>query len=158
MRAHGFRHISVGVLRRLAQNGTFPSDVPFSLMMMLKRVRAGQPLPDDVAAKVLGYAHETKHCVIDGFPACTRHIDMLPPDSRIVYVWAPRPQLDKRLAERAQTTVRAWTPGRHSERDAMLSEVALRARKTGRLIWVANTGLLTDVDAVAASLANKVRD
>lgn len=157
LRAHGFRHISVGVLRRLAQNGTFPSDVPFSLMMMLKRVRAGQPLPDDVAAKLLGYAHETKHCVIDGFPACPRHIDMLPADSPIVYVWAPKPLLETRLAERAQNTVRAWTPGRHSEREAMLAEVAMRARQTGRLLWAANTGLLDDLDDIAAQLAKKIK-
>lgn len=49
----GFTHTSVGLLRRLAQHGHFPSDVPASLMLAMRRERAGALLSPRTASLIV---------------------------------------------------------------------------------------------------------
>lgn len=156
MKAHGYHHISVGTLRRLAANNQYPSDVPYPLMAMLRRSPAGRPLLDETVAKLLAHAHEFRNCVIDGFPASCSHVDMLPKDSVLGYVWAPKLSLGDRLTLRATQTVRQWTPGRASAREEQLAGVASYARQSRRLILLANRGDLGAVGELAADFVKKI--
>lgn len=156
LQEHGYKHISVGTLKRLANNNQFPSDVPYSLMLMIKRAPAGQLLPDDTAAKLIAHARSFRNCVIDGFPASGRHLDMLPGDCVIGYVWAPKSVLPDRLTSRAETSVRKWTPGLKSEREVHLAEVAHRARNRRRVVFIGNNGDRSQIAGIAENFVAKL--
>lgn len=156
MQAYGYHHISVGTLRRLAANNQFPCDVPYALMVMMRRSAAGRPLSDEAVAKLLAHAYEFRNCVIDGFPASTEHVDMLPADCVLGYVWAPKSSLGDRLTLRAEQTVRQWTPGRASTREEQLAEVASHARSRRRVIFVPNRGDRGAVEQLAGVFVKQI--
>jgi cytidylate kinase len=146
---YGYHHLSIGLLRRLASNGQFPSDVPASLIIALKKTKAGHPLPTDVAVKLIAYANTFANCVIDGFPVVNEHLLLLPPHTEFCYIWVPEAIRSNRLITRSESSKRKWTPGGHSEREISLPSVIKSIRKTNKLHFYSNgnsgTQSLTDI-------------
>lgn len=138
MIAHGFQHTSVGMLRRLAQAGQFPLDVPAALMMAVRRERAGTPLSASTARKLVEYATRAPKAVLDGFPSCVDHIELLPAETLFCVIWTPAQLRLQRLERRSETTKRVWTPGLHSEREAALPGLISALRQSRRCVFVAN--------------------
>ena len=139
----GFEHISVGVLFRLAKKGRYPSDIPVRIMIRLGRLPPGTPMPENIARDLLSYAATKRHCLIDGFPATTAHLSLLPPGVRVVLMWSPKALRMARLEHRSANSVRKWTNGRTSARDNELADLLRHCRKTtgpGSVIFVANRG------------------
>ena len=134
----GYKHLSVGLLRRLARQGQYPADVPISLMLALRRMPAGGPMPSDVSVKLLQFAGTFDKCVLDGFPANLDHVQMLPSGTCIVLVWCPVSLRIERLNDRAAATVRQWTAGRSSERENSLAGVIARCRRQFKTVFLAN--------------------
>lgn len=150
---YGWTHLSVGLLRRLAQSGQFPSDVPPALIVAMRRERAGTPLSPLTAKRLVEHACAVPNMVLDGFPSSLEHLALLPPDTLFCIVWTPRLQRDARLQDRAATTKRQWTPGLPSVREAALSTVIRAARKTGRCLFLRNAG---DIDAATSSALRRL--
>lgn len=150
----GFKHISVGLLRRIATSGSIPADIPATLMAAMRRTMPGAPLQNDVAAKLLKYAMSFERCVLDGFPANAVHVDMLPPAAIIAVVWAPKQTRQSRLESRALTSKRQWTPGRASAREDNLATVIMHARSVRRAVFLANR--VDGIDDVQKSLLNSL--
>jgi dephospho-CoA kinase len=136
--AYGYRHTSVGMLRRLAQAMQFPSDVPASLMMAMRRERAGAALSPSTAMKLVEYAAGSTKAVLDGFPSSVEHIPLLPADTVFCVIWTPSCLRLERLEHRASTSKRIWTPGLHSARESALPLLILSLRHSRRCIFVAN--------------------
>lgn len=158
MVVHGYSHLSVGLLRRLASAGQFPSDIPITLMMAMRRVRTGTPMSSDVAAKLIRHATSLPNCVIDGFPASLEHLDLLPADTVYGVVWTPCMIRESRLNARSDSTKRIWTPGRHSEREQTLAALIARARGKGKTLFLPNRAQGEPaVRELAAIFAEKVK-
>jgi dephospho-CoA kinase len=136
--AHGFKHTSVGMLRRLAQASQFPSDVPAALMMAMRRERAGSSMSAPTAMKLVEYATKAPKAILDGFPSSVEHIALLPPETVFCLVWTPARLRLQRLERRGDTTKRIWTPGLHSEREAVLPFLLTTLRQSRRCIFVVN--------------------
>lgn len=149
MRRHGYGHLSVGTLRRLARHNQFPSDVPYSFMAGLKRLQPGQTLPERLASDLIRHASSMQRCVLDGFPASVDHLNLLPRDATIAVVWAPHQVRVSRLQERAEHTLRRWTSGKDSARENSLAEVIWMARKSFRVVYVPNGSDTTHPSIVA---------
>lgn len=135
---YDYKHLSVGMLRRLARQGKYPADVPISLMLALRRMPAGGPMPTEVSAKLLEFAKKFDRCVIDGFPANVEHVEMLPADTQVALVWCPEALRIERLNDRAAVTVRQWTAGRMSDRENSLAAVIAHCRRRFATIFIAN--------------------
>lgn len=140
----GYKHISVGLLRRLARARQLPSDIPYPLMAAMRRAQPGAPLQDDIALKLLSYASQFPRCVLDGFPVSAEHLNMLPLSAIIGVVASPRVVRNERLLLRAETSQRAWTPGLRSEREESLSAVIVAARREFKTIYIPNHGSLSE--------------
>ena len=150
--SRGFRHTSVGMLRRLAQAAQFPSDVPAALMMAMRRERAGTALSTATAKKLVDHAQRVPDAILDGFPSCEAHLDLLPPDAVFCLVWTPARIRLQRLERRSEVTKRVWTPGLHSEREATLPGLILAIRRTRRCTFIPNGS--TPADAANRILVN----
>lgn len=135
---HGYQHTSVGMLRRLAQAGEFPSDVPASLMFAMRRERAGMPMSSNTARKLVDHAMRDHNAILDGFPSSVEHLSLLPEATIFCVVWAPKSLRLERLEQRAQTSKRLWTPGVHSAREASLPSLIWALRQSRKTIFVAN--------------------
>lgn len=153
MVAHGYQHTSVGMLRRLAQASQFPADVPASLMMALRRERAGRQMSEATAVKLIEYAGKASKPILDGFPSSVDHIRLLPPDAVFCLVWTPAQLRLQRLQHRSDTTNRIWTPGLHSEREATLPLLLATLRSTRRCIFISNAA---SRDVAAAKMLEKL--
>lgn len=136
--SQGAKHISVGLMRRLAAAGQMPADIPASLMAAIRRAKPGAVLSCDVATKLLRFAASFEHCVLDGFPSTYAHIDMLPPAAIVGVVWTPYELRLARLNKRSDTSKRIWTPGRPSEREQSLAGVIKHARAIRRVVFIPN--------------------
>lgn len=157
--AHGFVHLSVGMLRRLASAKQFPSDVPPSLMIAMGRAKPGAPLQHDIAERLIKHAAALPNCVIDGFPASVEHLDLLPPETRFALVWTPKLERERRLIARAQQTQRQWTPGRGSAREESLASVLYAIQSSRHVIFAPNRGFGSHSVAMQAeTLASLVRN
>ncbi|MGT2455686.1 AAA family ATPase [Cupriavidus basilensis] len=120
----GYWHISIGALRRLAQRGMLPSDIPVRVLVMLRDTDARRPLPDSVAAAVIALAQMRRRVVLDGLPSTPSHLPLLDASWRIIYVSAPERVRHERLKVRAGLSARAWVAGGLSVRDLQLASVA----------------------------------
>lgn len=134
----GFKHVSVGLLRRLANSKNCPADVPVTLMSAMRRSAPGAPLIHDTAAKLLKYVATFPSCVLDGFPSSEEHLDLLPEGVIFVLLWTPRQVREGRLTVRAAESKRQWVAGRPSLREQALAEVIRKAREAGRVRFLAN--------------------
>lgn len=151
--AAGHPHVSVGLLRRLAQARQFPSDIPPGLMLAMRRERAGAPLSPATAARLLQHVCAVPSAVLDGFPASPEHVAMLPPDAVFCVVWTPSALRDTRLEDRSAKSKRQWTPGLTSARESALPSVLRIARRSGRCIFLRND---QDASAAVEILAKKL--
>lgn len=138
MHSTGVGHVSVGLLRRIAQDGHFPSDVPATLIMALRKSRPGQPMTKDVAEKLIKFALSFNHCVIDGFPSFVEHLDYLPSSTKFVYVWTPTSTRIERLEHRSNSSQRLWLAGGHSLREQELPRLLKILRKEKNLFFLKN--------------------
>jgi hypothetical protein len=157
LRAYGYQHLSVGTLRRLARRGEFPSDVPVSLMLALRRIPSGELLPSALVEQFIDIACKPPLCVLDGLPATPAHIDLLPEDTLLVYLHAVKAVRVTRLVARAEQTLRQWHPDSTSNRDLELAAIAARLRTERRLVFVRNNGALEQLQAAAMSIAEQMR-
>lgn len=135
---HGFKHISVGMIRRLAQSRQYPVDIPVPLLISMKRAKPGQVLDSKATSQLLKFTHELGNCVIDGFPTVVDQLQYLPNEAVFVYVGIAKAIRENRLVIRAATSKRQWTPGLHSEREAALASLVKQIRTDQKLIYVSN--------------------
>jgi cytidylate kinase len=153
----GYQHISMGLLRRLAASSQFPNDIPVTLMCAMRRARAGQPLSAAITAKLLKHVATLPLCVLDGFPASPGQLGMLAPDVVFGLVWAPAQQRLDRLAKRSASSLRQWTPGLQSNRDAALAVLLARIRSSHRLVFINNSVAGQEaLDATALALVARL--
>lgn len=152
--AQGYRHISVGLLRRLAQSKQYPADVPAGLISAMGRERPGTLLSRLTAQRLVAHACSATPTILDGFPASPAQIDLLPADTIFCVVWTPNAMRSARLEGRAATTKRQWTPGRASEREAALPSLIAHVRKTHRCLFLKN---VASVEVVGKELLEKIR-
>jgi len=150
----GYRHISVGLLRRLAQSKQYPSDVPAGLISAMGRERPGALLSLPTALRLVAHACAATPTVLDGFPASPAQIELLPLDTIFCVVWTPPALRGTRLESRAATTKRQWTPGRASEREAALPSLIAHVRKNHRCLFLKN---VASIEATAAELLEKIK-
>lgn len=136
----GYKHISVGLLRRLARAHQAPSDIPYALMSAMRRTQPGAAMPNDVARKIVAYALQFERCVVDGFPASVMHLELVPPDATVAVVCTPKTTRHARLAKRAETSRRQWVEGRRSEREESLAGLIAKARYHFSTLYVKNDG------------------
>lgn len=149
----GYRHISVGLLRRLARSGQYPSDVPAGLISAMGRERPGTLLSRSTAQRLVAYACSALPTILDGFPASPAQVELLPPDTIFCVVWTPHALREIRLEGRAATTKRQWTPGRASERETALPQLISHLRKNHRGLFLKN---VESIEVVAAGLLEKI--
>lgn len=135
----GAKHISVGQLRRLANGRVFPSDIPVSLLLQFRNLKAGEPLSKEVSLRLLDYAGKFDHVVLDGFPAATEHLELLPASTIFCYLWVPAKLREVRLGIRSANTSRTWTSGGISVREQVLSNLINDIRKRTTLNFIRNT-------------------
>lgn len=138
MEQAGFQHISLGLLKRFARNGLYPNDVPLPLMLELKRQNSNSILPLPLARKLVQWIQSFPKCVIDGFPASSEHLLLLPEHTVIVYVYTPRTERERRLKIRSENSRRLWTPGGQSLREAALPELVVACRRSFVTIFLKN--------------------
>lgn len=151
----GYVHLSLGLLRRLATAGKYPSDIPVSLMLSIRRMRPAMPLPTDVIRKLLAHASGCERCVIDGFPTSIEHLSILPKSTKIVYVWTPTLSRMERLRKRADNSQRQWTTGLSSHRDHSLPYLLREMRKRGSFRFISNRlDGAEEVEQLANNIAN----
>jgi adenylate kinase family enzyme len=123
---HGWTHISVGDLCRQARRNRGLSTMPLRLMAELAKTSPGEPLSRDVARQLcqaIGKINQTGMVVCDGFPSSPEHLDLLPPNSDVVWIQCQEDERARRLAMRAEETERRWTPGRQTLRDDLVEAV-----------------------------------
>ena len=155
--AHGYKHLSVGLLRRLAGSNQYPADIPASLMLAFRRAQPGVALATDVSQKLLRYASSFDRCVLDGFPASTEHLALLPDLTIVGVVWAPKSVREARLQQRSESTKRIWTPGQFSQREQSLAHLIRSARQTHRTFFISNAMSGPDgVDRITNNILQRV--
>lgn len=149
----GYRHISVGLLRRLAQSRQYPVDVPAILISSMRRERPGALLTIPTAKRLVDHAVGSALSVLDGFPAAAEQLSLLPVDTIFCVVWTPSALRTERLEGRAASTKRQWTPGRASEREAALPELIAHVRRSHRCLFLRNDA---DVESAVGELQRKI--
>lgn len=138
---HGYQHISIGALRRLALRNKIPADIPARLLFLMARHVPGTPLPEPAVALLIDHMQRCPRIVVDGFPATVAHLAALGDLSEwsFVYAYAPRAARQSRLLARAETTPRGWVPGRTSERDLALPALCRELRVRTDLAFFNNS-------------------
>jgi adenylate kinase family enzyme len=156
---HGFAHWSMGLLRRLASRRTFPTDIPPSLLLALGREPAGQGPSAQTAALLMELANARRNVVIDGFPTSSEHLDLLPRDAVLLYIWTPERVRLERLERRGLESRRQWAPqSRRSAREAQLASILWAARKCHCVLRIANLGPVDEIAMAALGLIDEWRD
>ncbi len=138
--SENYKHVSVGVLRRLAGHNQYPVDIPYSLMRAFRTSPRGEPMSDSLATKLVGFLSSQPACVVDGFPSKPEHLRLLPINSVVVYVWCGQAEREHRLETRAMSSMRQWKPSGASFRDEALSNLAVAARRANLLMFHRNDG------------------
>lgn len=150
----GYMHLSLGLLRRIARSGAYPSDIPAVLVTAIGRAPVG-PLPMSAAVRLIKFAQTLDKVVIDGFPSTPEHLSIIPETAIYGYVWTGAVERDRRLNHRAEVTPRQWVPGRASARELALPILTAEIRARKRLIFLPNriNSLETSVDLASKLLA-----
>jgi adenylate kinase family enzyme len=139
--AHGYEHINIGAVARLARRNLNPSNIPGRLRIVLARHVPGSPLDALAVSELLDHIRSRPRIVVDGFPASVEHLAVIGAldELSFVYAYTPRRVREARLIERAQTTARGWQPGGRSERDIALPALCWALRERGHLRFFNNT-------------------
>lgn len=133
-RHHGYTHVSLGDLGRLARQSKYPCEHTLRFMTALASQEPGQPLRDRVVQVVLQEIDRLRQSgpvSVDGFPAEPTHIELLPTDGAIVHISLPEDMRENRLLRRASNTKRLWTPGQRSIRDEQVPRIVDAALASG---------------------------
>lgn len=138
--SENYKHMSVGVLRRLAGHNQYPIDIPYSLMRAFRTSPRGEPMSDSLATKLVGFLNSQPACVVDGFPGKSEHLGLLPVNSVVVYVWCGKADREHRLEARARSSMRQWNPSGASFRDKALSNLVIASRRAHLLLFHRNDG------------------
>lgn len=146
-------HLSVGLMRRLARRGAFPTDIPAVLIAAIGRSKPGEPLSMDVAKKLMTFVRTHPRVVVDGFPASLDHLTLLPHTARIGLVWTGKATRMERLLHRASISQRLWIEGRESARETELPRILRVARAKHQLMFIKNVQQdISTIQAVANAL------
>jgi adenylate kinase family enzyme len=137
-RKYGWRHICIGLLKRLSARHKLASGVPAPLLFGMRREKPGEPLSRALSEKLLLHAASFDICILDGFPATKEHVLLLPDKTILVVVAAPKPKRRERLIRRSRETQRKWATEKHSPRDVALPEVIASAKKRFCVFFVHN--------------------
>lgn len=124
--SHGWFHISVGDLGRMARRYHHHDALPVRLMAEFAKSRPGVPISamaSELLSQAIGRISEKLPVVCDGFPSSPEHLDLLPPNSEIVWIQCDEDERARRLEMRAEETARRWTPGRQTLRDDLVEAV-----------------------------------
>lgn len=118
---HGWRHLSLGDLGRLARSRKLPREYSVRFMGHLASHPPGERLGRALIESMLSEINQHRQSrvmTIDGFPAEPYHMDLLPEGSRVVNLILPEEVRQSRLDQRSQNTARKWTqPERPTGRD-----------------------------------------
>lgn len=155
---HGWKHISLGDLGRLARKNQRPQEHSLRLMVALSRHRPGEPLAGALVQAILAdieRIRSTQCLSVDGFPSEAAHLALLTAGSCIILVDATDETRETRLARRAELTNRQWTPGMASARDLALPDLIQAAASAGVLSVVSNTGDLAAAVAAVLDIAGQ---
>lgn len=152
---HGWQHISLGDLGRLARSRRLPREFSVRLMGALGAQIPGARLSTKLVDALLDDIQRirmVRPVSVDGFPCEPYHLSRLPLGSRVVHLHVAEELRLARLEHRSSTTVRQWST--HSspaprDRDLPLILEALR----GRLIELDSAG---PVHELAKKLAQEV--
>lgn len=123
---HGYLHISVGSLARLAKKRRLPVEFSHTFMVRLCAHLPGMPMSPRLIESLLAEIsihNQYRPVVVDGFPASVDHVKTLPAACVVVNLSINESVRQERLIHRSQTTNRKWTPGMSSQRDDDLPEV-----------------------------------
>lgn len=148
---HGWQHLSIGDLARLARKRRLPQSVPIRLMVMLAGHQVGHPFRHELVLALLSHIKELRSrspVVIDGFPVEASQVRLCPRPFTAIHVTLDDESRVARLQARAQETKRAWTPGLPSARDEALPSVLSELQGMSLLAQVTNS----------TTLANSVAD
>ena len=157
MEAHGYQHVSVGALRRLAGRNEFPSDIPVSLMLALRNAPRTAPMPGNVTQHLLTYLSKLRNAIVDGFPYDVWQLRQLPHTAVLCLVWVPAAARETRLIARASASGRTWTPGGSSMRDETLPMLVKAARAEKRILFIPNRAHgSAAISEIATSLAERL--
>ncbi|WP_234265159.1 AAA family ATPase [Hydrogenophaga sp. NFH-34] len=154
-REHGYIHVSLGDLGRLARSMKFPSEHSLRFLVALAGQAAGQRLEPNVVQALRKEIERLRHVgpvSVDGFPAEAEHIALLPMGGAIVHITVPDSERETRLLHRASVTKRLWTPGQRSLRDEAIPSIIDAALECQYPLWhIENT---SGVERSVASIAN----
>lgn len=109
---HGWLHLSLGDLSRLARARRLPREFGVRLMGALAGQIPGERLKPQLISALLQEVerHRLERPVsIDGFPTEPYHLQLIQPDSRIVHLRTDDAVRNSRLEHRSVTTARQWT-------------------------------------------------
>lgn len=139
----GYKHLSIGLLRRLSRSNQTPSDIPYSLMAAVRRSQPGAGLSTEVGKRLIDFALSFERCVVDGFPTTVQDLDILPRHATIGVVCTSKDLRRARLEHRAEHSQRQWTDGRRSVREEMLAQVILASRRRFGTLYISNNECVT---------------
>jgi adenylate kinase family enzyme len=151
---HGWMHLSLGDLGRLARSRKTPGDISLRLMCLLAAHEPGEVISHKLALELLAnlaLLSKTKIISVDGFPSHPDHIAMLPQNAHVVHLHLDDEERIGRLIARGETSPRKWVPGKTSSRDAALPDVVAAA---GEMLMPINAQ--ATVESLAQSLAGIV--
>lgn len=123
---HGFRHVSLGDLGRLARQRKINAEYSLRLWCLLAGQTPDKPLREPLVVELLESIHRLRQrspVSVDGFPSAAAHLSRLPSASTLVFLDVPDQAREERLILRSANGPRKWTPGLRSVRDEMLTEV-----------------------------------
>lgn len=109
---HGWMHISLGDLGRLARSRRLPREHSTRFMGHLAAQLPGDRLSQPLIESLLGEIERHRQAgpvSVDGFPAEPFHMGLLPPGSLVFHLEVPDAQREERLLNRGEHTVRQWT-------------------------------------------------
>ena len=146
---HGWLHISMGNLGRLARSMRIPCEHSIRFMTALSKQAPGQALTVEVVAQLLSEIErlrQSRPVSVDGFPSDPSHASLIPEKSTVMHIMVDELERETRLIRRAEETVRQWNPGQLSLRDQMLPSVL------GALPQVKHVHNMAEPSAVASEL------
>ena len=136
----GMRHISVGEIKRASRRNVFPDGIPHKLLGMLSVQPSNTLISMASAWELVRFLLTVPRCSVDGFPPAAEYIELLPPDTFIIYCITPKLLRERRLSQRSEETGRKWNPGGISARDAELARLTRAVRGRFRFMPVRNDG------------------
>lgn len=158
LKSWAYHHISVGDYVRLAKSKIAPSDVPYSLMVTLKKQIPGTQLNEAAAHQLIAHIDQKlihNNVSVDGFPSGVNHLSLLRKDTIFVVMQCNHNLRIERLVQRSETSPRKWTDSKQSERDSLLDTlIAQLIEKQCELHYVDNNYDTRELQIQLAKILN----